>query len=567
MSEHTYETLRPKNGQYHLANYEETVSTFEWDSVHPHFSWYETNKVNMAHECIDIHVENGAGEKKALIYVNGDSKEEYTFSDLKKRIDEYAALLIEQGVKKGDRVFVFLPKHPDCYIAILAVIKIGAIAGPLFEAFMEEAIYDRMYDCEATVLITNSELLERVPVAKLPHLRSVFITDDEDLAGVQSIPRLLQTVHLRENLTEWVDLNDGMIIHYTSGSTGKPKGVLHAHRVMIQQYQTGKWVLDLKDEDVYWCTAHPGWVTGSSYGIFAPWLNGATIVVHGGRFSAEEWFQVLQDEKVTVWYSAPTAFRLLMDHTELMKNFDLTALRHILSVGEPLNPEVIAWGNEQLNLRIHDTWWMTETGAQLIVNIPSAPIKPGSMGRPIPGIKIGIIDSNGNELQKGELGLLAVQKGWPSMMKGIWKNEEKYRSYFINGWYISGDLATIDEDGYVFFQGRSDDMINSSGERIGPFEVESKLIEHPSVVEAAVIGKPDPIRGEIVKAFIVLADGVIETDELKKDIQSFVRYKLSAHAMPREIEVLQELPKTQISGKILRRVLKANEVNKVSQEV
>ncbi|KAA0545331.1 acetate--CoA ligase [Bacillus sp. BGMRC 2118] len=567
MSEHFNRSLPPVAGTYQLQNYIDTASNFQWESVHPHFSWYKSNLVNMTHECIDRHVEDGVGDKTALIYANGQTKEEYTFAQLKQKIDEWANLLKHDGVKKGDRVFVFLPKHPDCYVAILAIIKIGAIAGPLFEAFMEEAVYDRMYDCEASVLMTNLELLPRVPVEKLPHLKQVFVTDDVEHAGVVSIPRKINEITIEESVTEWVDLEDGMIIHYTSGSTGKPKGVLHAHRVMIQQYQTGKWVLDLQEEDIYWCTAHPGWVTGSSYGIFAPWLNQATIVVHGGRFSAEEWFEVLQDTKVSVWYSAPTAFRLLMDHTERLSTYNLSSLRHILSVGEPLNPEVIEWGDKALKLRIHDTWWMTETGAQLIVNLPSAPIKPGSMGRPVPGIHAAIIDENGSEVSRGELGLLAIKQGWPSMMKEIWKNEAKYHSYFVGDYYISGDLATMDEEGYVFFQGRSDDMINSSGERIGPFEVESKLIEHPAVVEAAVIGKPDSIRGEIVKAFVVLSDGVIETEELKKEIQTFVRYKLSAHAMPREIEVLQELPKTQISGKILRRVLKANEINRVKEKI
>ncbi|MED4018222.1 acetate--CoA ligase [Sutcliffiella cohnii] len=547
--------LKQGEGAFNLSNYEEVSKQFSWDTIHPQFSWHRTNKVNMAYECIDRHVEDGYGVKIALIYMNGHFKETHTFSNLKKKTDEWGYLLKSQGVKKGDRVFVFLPKHPDCYIAVLAAIKIGAIVGPLFEAFMEEAIFDRMYDCEASVLITNEELLQRVPVSKLPHLQSIYITDNIEHPIAKSIPKLVEEVSVNGEIVEWVDLNDGMIIHYTSGSTGKPKGVLHAHRVMIQQYQTGQWVLDLKEDDVYWCTAHPGWVTGSSYGIFAPWLNRATIVVHGGRFDAKEWFEVLERTGVTVWYSAPTAFRLLMDKSDLIPDYSFS-LRHILSVGEPLNPEVITWGVEKLNLQIHDTWWMTETGAQLIVNLPSAKIKPGSMGRPIPGIKAAIIDEEGNTVHPNELGLLAIKKGWPSMMKEIWKNEEKYHSYFVGDWYISGDLAYMDEEGYVFFQGRNDDMINSSGERIGPFEVESKLIEHQAVLEAAVIGKPDRVRGEIVKAFIVLAEGYEETEELKKEIQTFVRNKLSAHAMPREIEILRELPKTQISGKILRRALR-----------
>ena len=339
-------------------------------------------------------------------------------------------------------------------------------------------------------------MVHRVPASDIPTLETILFAEDIEAEPFQDTG---------EEYVEWMDSEDGMLIHYTSGSTGKPKGVLHAHRVVTHQYESGKWVLDIKDDDVYWCTSHPGWVTGSVYGLFAPWLNRATIVIQGGRFKAEHWYKLIAELGVTIWYSAPTAFRMLLSQGDVLKDYDLSSLRHILSVGEPLNPEVIYWAWKELGVRIHDTWWMTETGAHLVVNLPGEKIKPGSMGRPFPGVEVGILDEEGKVVPRGTAGQLAVKTPWPGLMKEIWGNKDKFDSYFkYEGWYLSGDLAYQDEDDYVFFQSRDDDMINSSGERIGPFEVESKLIEHEAVQEAGVIGKPDKVRGEIVKAFIVL---------------------------------------------------------------
>ena len=558
--------LQPNKGanhSYNLANYQESVVDFSWEEVEKQFSWYNSGKVNMAHECIDRHVADGYGDKIALHYLNEKEEIQFTFSQLKEKTDHLATILKNNGVKKGDIVFIFFPKNPDCYIAMIAAIKIGAVAGPLFEAFMEEAIRDRIADCNGRYLITDSDLVKRVPKGDLPTLEKIFVTAEPEQCadGEISLNDLLRSTKVEGNVTEWLDLDDRLNIHYTSGSTGKPKGIIHAHRAMIQQYQTGKWVLDINEDDVYWCTAHPGWVTGTVYAIFAPWLNRATIVLFGGRFDAESWYSTIERTGVTVWYSAPTAFRMLKAEGDaILQQYDLSSLRHLLSVGEPLNPEVIHWGIEKLGQRIHDTWWMTETGAQLIVNLPSEVIKPGSMGRAFPGIEVTILDDEGRKQPSGQIGHLAIKAPWPAIMREVWKNKEKYDSYFQFGeWYLAGDLAYQDEDGYIFFQGRSDDMINSSGERIGPFEVESKLIEHEAVAEAGVIGKPDPLRGEIVKAFIVLKKGYENSPRLLKEIKEFVRYKLSAHASPREIEVLDELPKTKISGKILRRELKALE--------
>ncbi|MBG9657219.1 acetate--CoA ligase [Cytobacillus firmus] len=558
------EALPVTHGDFNLKNYDEFYENFNWADAEKEFSWKETGRMNMAYEAIDRHAESFRKNKVALYYRDGQRNEKYTFKEMKELSNKAGNALKAYGdVEKGDRVFIFMPRSPELYFAVLGAVKLGAIVGPLFEAFMEGAVRDRLADSEAKVLITTPELLERVPVDKLPALKHVFLVGEnieENGPYVDFNKRMAESG--RKLPIEWVDGNDGLILHYTSGSTGKPKGVLHVHNAMIQHYQTAKWVLDLKEEDVYWCTADPGWVTGTSYGIFGPWLTGTSNLVVGGRFNPETWYKMIEEYGVTVWYSAPTAFRMLMGAgDEVVKKFDLSSLRHVLSVGEPLNPEVVRWGTKVFNMRIHDTWWMTETGAQLICNYPCLEIKPGSMGKPIPGVKAAIVDDQGNELPPNRMGNLAIKKGWPSMMHAIWNNEQKYESYFMPGdWYVSGDSAYMDEDGYFWFQGRVDDVIMTSGERVGPFEVESKLIEHPAVAEAGVIGKPDPVRGEIIKAFVALRDGHEPSEELVEEIRQFVKKGLAAHAAPREIEFRDKLPKTR-SGKIMRRVLKAWELD------
>ena len=543
-----------------MPNYETAKENFSWEDIEKEFSWYETGKVNMAYEAIDKHVDEGHGDKIALHYKLENNIQSFTFKEMKENSNKAANVLKNAGVKKGDRVFIFMARSPELYFALLGALKIGAVVGPLFEAFMEKAVKDRMEDSEATTIITTPELLPRIPVDDLPDLKNVVVAGDDVEERYINFKEEFNNASTEFDI-EWLGKEDGLILHYTSGSTGQPKGVLHAQYAMVQQYISGKYVLDLKEDDVYWCTADPGWVTGTSYGIFAPWLNRATNVIVGGRFSAESWYGALEELKVTVWYSAPTAFRMLMGGSDnAVEKYDLSALRHILSVGEPLNPEVVKWGMEVFNLRIHDTWWMTETGAHMIVNFPSMDIKGGSMGKPLPGVEATIIDDQGNELPPNRMGNLAMKTGWPAMMREIWKNKPKYDSYFIGDWYISGDSAYQDEDGYFWFQGRVDDVIMTAGERVGPFEIESKLVEHEAVQEAGVIGKPDPVRGEIVKAFIALRDGYEPTDELKEEIRVFVKNGLAAHAAPREIEFKDSLPKTR-SGKIMRRVLKAWELD------
>ena len=555
------EVYESQNGNYNLKDYEQTYENFKWDEVKKAFSWNETGKINMAYECIDRHVDNGKGDKIALNYKDERREEQYTFNQLKALSNKAANVLVDKAhVQKGDRVFIFMPRTPELYFAFLGILKIGAIVGPLFEAFMEKAVTDRLENSEAKVIVTTKSLLGRIPKDKLPHLETIVVVDDEVEDGYVDFNTELE--HASEEFEiEWLKEDDGLILHYTSGSTGQPKGVLHVQKAMLLHYISGKYVLDLQEDDIYWCTADPGWVTGTSYGVFAPWLNGVTNCIAGGRFSPEQWYGMIEHFKVTVWYTAPTALRMLMSAgDDIVEKYDLSSLRSILSVGEPLNPEVIKWAKEVYDKRVLDTWWMTETGGHMIVNYPAMDIKLGSMGKPLPGIEAAIIDDSGKVLPPNRMGNLAIKKGWPSMMYSIWKNPEKYDFYFIGDWYVSGDSAYQDEDGYFWFQGRVDDVIMTAGERVGPFEVESKLVEHEAVAEAGVIGKPDPVRGEIIKAFISLRQGYEPSDELKEEIRKFVKEGLSGHAAPREIEFKDKLPKTR-SGKIMRRVLKAWELN------
>lgn len=551
-------------GDYQLQDYDQTAKEFQWSEAEKEFSWYKTGLINIAYEAVDRHADSYRKNKVALYYKDANRKEAYTFNELKRMSNKAANVLQNHStLEKGDRLFVFMPRSPELYFSILGALKMGTIVGPLFEAFMEGAVYDRLSDSEAKAIVTTPELLNRIPVAKLPHLKTIFLVGEnieEDSVHVDFLKHLKAASQKFQ--VEWMERESPTLLHYTSGSTGKPKGVLHVQEAMVQQLQTTRWVMDLKDEDIFWCTADPGWVTGTAYGIFGPMLAGATSLILGGRFSTDSWYEAIQDYGVTVWYSAPTAFRMLMGAgAGPIEKYDLSSLRHILSVGEPLNPEVIRWGMEVFKLRIHDTWWMTETGAQTICNFGSLPIKPGSMGKPVPGIEVAIVDDRGQVLPPNRMGNLAIKKGWPAMMRAIWNNPEKYDSYFLNNeWYVSGDSAYMDEDGYFFFQGRVDDVIMTSGERVGPFEVESKLLEHPAIVEAGVIGKPDPVRGEIIKAFVALHEGYEPSEELSDDIKQFVKKGLAAHASPREIEFKDKLPKTR-SGKIMRRVLKAWELN------
>ena len=547
-----------------LQGYDDLRKTFKWSDAEKLVDWFPDGKINSAYNVVDRHALGEKKDKVALVYDDGEGRvRKVTFGELYRETCKFANVLVKLGVKRQDRVFVFLQRSVELYVSFLGTIKAGAIASPMFPAFGPDAIRDRLLDSTAIALVTDSELVKRVYQVKdqLPDLKHIIVVDNADAeagevdyrAEMDSASDEFETVHM--------DPEEFQFMLYTSGTTGKPKGVVHAHKGIVQQTLTSRWVLDMHDEDVYWCTADLGWVTGVVYGCLGPWSCGVTQVGLGGRFDPERWYKSIQNHKISIWYTAPTAVRMLMAKgDDLPAKYDLTSLRALYSVGEPLNPEGVKWALEVFESKpFHDTWWQTETGSILITNFPEMPIKPGSMGKPLPGIQAEIVDEDGNVLPQGEEGNLVIRPGWPSMMRQIWKNEPKYNEYMRNGWYYTGDTAQIDRDGYFWYVGRADDVIKTSGERVGPFEVESALIEHEAVAEAGVIGKPDQLRGNIIKAFIVLTPGYEESDELKKDIQKFVKSRLAGHAYPREIDVVKSLPKTR-SGKIMRRLLRAKEL-------
>jgi len=550
-----------------LLDYEKTYKTFSWEKVKSEIEYFKDKTLNAAFNLIDRHARGKRKDKVALFYEgqNGE-KEKYTYLKLQNLINKFANVLVSQNIGKGDRAFIFLPTIPERYVAFLGILKVGAIAGTLFPAFQEMALADRLLDSQAKILITNSVLFPRIEKIwkDLPSLEKVIIVErgSVEQAKGKNITYYNQEMKKASDKFEAMHMapNDPSYMLYTSGTTGKPKGVVHAHSDILQAIMTTRLVLDVQEDDVYWCTADLGWVTGVVYGVLGIWGLGGTSVIFEGRFSPKNWYEIIQDYKVTIWYTAPTAIRMLMGSDINIKDFDLSSLKHLASVGEPLNPEAIWWGLEAYGLPFHDTWWQTELGGICITNYPVMDIKPGSMGKPFPGVVAGIVDENGKEVAFEKEGNLAIKpKTVSSLMKDVWRNPAKYNSYFANGWYLSGDKAYEDKDGYFWFIGRSDDVIKTMGERVGPFEVESSLVEYPSVVEAGVIGKPDELRGEIIKAFVVLKPGIEPSEELKEKLKEHVKKHLAGHAYPREIEFIDKLPKTR-SGKIMRRVLRAKEL-------
>ncbi len=550
-----------------LSNYEASRRDFTWEQARREIDWFDEDHLNAAYNAVDRHAV-GWRKNKVALYWEGERGEieKYTFRELSELSSRLANALLDIGIKRGERVFIFLPRVPELYIAFLAILKLGGVAGTLFAAFGPDAIRDRLGDSEARAVITVPRFYGRIESVRddLPALKDVIPVDSR---GTDYRPK--DREHLYSRLMADADhhftpavmaAEDYAFMLYTSGTTGKSKGVVHAHEAIVQEHLTAKWILDLKDDDIYWCTADPGWVTGIAYGILGSWSNGATSVIYEGRFNPREWYRIVEEYDVSVWYTAPTAIRMLMKAgRESAAEFDLSSLRHLASVGEPLNPEAIRWGLDVFGLPFHDTWWQTETGSILIANYPSIPVKLGSMGLPFPGVTAAIIDDNGVELPPETPGHLAIKPGWPAMFRAVWHNQAKYDEYFKEGWYDTGDRAYKDSDGYYWFIGRADDVIKTAGERVGPFEVESALVDHPAVAEAGVIGKPDMMRGEIIKAFVILNGDWEPSSELESEIRAHVKNCLAGHAYPREIEFVDLLPKTQ-SGKIMRRVLKAREL-------
>lgn len=551
----------------HPFDYDALRRETSWDLARQELDCPVGSPVNIGRICIDRHVDAGRGDKTALIHEDhGGQLREFSFRDIKELSGGWAAFLREQGVVELDRVCLFLERGPELYISFIGILKLGAVVQPLFSAFGEEALFQRIDDSQAKVVITQRKHVGKVRKMRerVPSLETVIVIDH--LPGKRPLREGEVAYEMMSNrVDDFVPQESAdespSVLHYTSGTTGKPKGALHVHSSLFAQYLTTKMVLDLKDDDIYWCTADPGWVTGTSYGIIGPWALGITQVVLDAGFSSRRWYETMARHKVTVWYTAPTAIRMLMkDGAELAREHDLSALRHMCSVGEPLNAEGVLWGREAFGLDFHDTFWQTETGAMVITNLPGMTVKPGSMGRPFPAVRAGVIDlATGEELtEPNTVGMIAIRPPWPSIMRTYWNNTPTYYSKFLRGWYVCGDQASIDEDGYFWFCGRDDDVINTGGHLVGPFEIESALLEHEAVAESAAIGKPDELNMEVVKAFVALKPGFAGDDDLELSIMNFIRKKLSPLAMPQEIEFVDKLPKTR-SGKIMRRLLKAQE--------
>jgi len=548
------------------STYSERLDGFDWAIAERELGYTPGGTINIGWHCSDRICRTGRADKTALIWEDiHDTVKRYTYDDVRVLSNTIATYLQDLGVQPGERVCLFMDRVPELYIGFLGILKMGAIAQPLFSAFREESLFMRLDNAGTSVLFTQKKLLPVVRRIRgqLPQLRHVIVVDAGDAPlkdgehsfEMENMPRVDQ-FNCYPSTAETPS-----VLHYTSGTTGQPKGAQHVHYSLISQYLTAKWVLDLRPDDIYWCNADPGWVTGTSYGIIGPWSNGITQVVLDSGFNADRWYSFVEKHRVTVWYSAPTAIRLLMrEGTELVRKHDMSSLRHLCSVGEPLNAEAVIWSEEAFGRPFHDTFWQTETGCIVITNFPGMTIKPGSMGKPFPGISATVLDMQTHLpiSEPGKVGLIALKPGWPSIIRSYYKNPEGYANKFKNGWFVCGDRASIDKDGYFWFVGRDDDVINTGGHLVGPFEIESALLEHPSVAESAAVAKPDKVNMEVVKAFVALKPGFKGDDDLELEIMNFIRKKLSPLAMPQEIEFVKSLPKTR-SGKIMRRVLRAQE--------
>ena len=555
----------------HLLDYDRTCAAFDWGEAAktldglPH-----GGGINIAHEALDRHVLRGHGERIAIRWLGKTGeRRDSSYADLARATNRFANALAGLSVKPGEGVFVLMGRLPELVVAVLGALKARCVVTPLFSAFGPEPIATRAEMGDARVLVTTPELYRRKVQGlreRLPGLAHVIVVGEMPVGepGVRRWDDVVDTASAAYTIAP-TDVESPALLHFTSGTTGRPKGAIHVHGAVLAHAVTGRYALDLHDGDIYWCTADPGWVTGTSYGIIAPLVCGVTSVVVEAEFDAQTWYDVLERERVSVWYTAPTAIRMMMKlGVEPLRGRDLSALRFLASVGEPLNPEAVVWGQHAFGLPFHDNWWQTETGGIMIANVAALDIKPGSMGRPLPGITAAIVrrtSDGGVEVIDEPMveGELALEVPWPSMMRGYLHEEARYKKCFVGGWYLTGDLAMRDAEGYFWFVGRADDVIKSAGHLIGPFEVESALMEHPAVAEAGVIGVPDATVGEVVKAFVALKPGFDASEALNRELLGHARKRLGAAVAPKSIDFRANLPKTR-SGKIMRRLLKAREL-------
>ncbi|MGP1357960.1 acetate--CoA ligase [Roseicyclus sp.] len=522
--------------------------------------------INIAHEALDRHVAAGHGRQTAIRWLGKEgATRDITYAELTEEAARFANVLAAHGLSPGDGVFAMTGRVPELYAAALGTLKAGMVFTPLFSAFGPEPVRTRMEIGGARALVTTEAIYRRkiAPWAgEIATLKLILILGEEAPEGCVALgPAMRAAAPVFETVA--TRAHDPALIHFTSGTTGRPKGAVHVHEAVVYHAFSGRAALGLEPGVRYWCTADPGWVTGTSYGIISPLVNRATMLIDEAEFDLERWYSIVQDEKVEVWYSAPTAIRMMMRAgAGAAAAYDFSSLRFLASVGEPLNPEAVVWSAGVFGQPFHDNWWQTETGGIMIANCPGMKIRPGSMGKPLPGVAAGIVereDGTLRELGPGEVGELALRPGWPSMMRTYLHEEARYARCFVDGWYLSGDLAMRDADGYFWFVGRADDLIKSSGHLIGPFEVESALIEHDAVAEAGVIGIPDETAGEVVKAYVTLNPGFAPSEDLERDIRGHARKRLGPAVAPREIVFRNTLPKTR-SGKIMRRLLKAREL-------
>lgn len=568
-------TKLPRDGKVppNLRDYDAVRRTFSWESARGELDGLpEGRGLNIAHEAVDRHALGPGKDHLAIRWISkAGVATDFTYAQLRALSNRFANVLAGLGVKKKERVFVLAGRIPELYIAALGTLKNRSIFCPLFSAFGPEPIRARLDIGQASVLVTTETLYQRkiAPLrSSLPSLRHVILVGQEQRST--AVPGTRDYVQLMQQASDDFTIGptspeDFALLHFTSGTTGKPKGAVHVHEAVVAHHITGKLALDLHPDDIFWCTADPGWVTGTSYGIIAPLTNGVTSIIDEGDFDAERWYAILQAQKVTVWYTAPTAIRMLMKAgVGLTRNYDLRSLRFLASVGEPLNPEAVVWGDEAFGLPFHDNWWQTETGGIMVANYAAMDVRPGSMGKPLPGIDAAIVqkqdDGRVKVVEQPDVqGELALRPNWPSRFRGYWGEPARYQACFADGWYLTGDLARRDADGYFWFVGRKDDVIKTSGHLIGPFEVESVLMEHPAVAEAGVIGKPDPMAMEVIKAFVALRAGYEPSEELLRNLMAHARKRLGAVVAPKEIAFVPSLPKNR-AGKIMRRLLKAREL-------
>lgn len=560
-----------------------------WEKVldwnYPWAKWFVGAQCNISYNCLDRHVKNGRKNKVALIWVGEDgATQTYTYGQLLKQVNRFANAMKALGINKGDRVTVYMPRIPEQVIALLACARIGVVHSVVYSGFSAQALRDRIVDAEAKLVITADVGYQR---GKTVHLKGIVDEAVEQAPSVEHIvvvrrqspplelfPPREQDWHDLVNAAsatcpaEPLDAEAPLYFLYTSGTTGRPKGVVHVHGgYMVGTYITAKWVFDLKDDDVYFCTADPGWVTGHSYIVYGPLLNAATVLFPEGAPDYPDpgrWWSLIEKYDVSIFYTTPTAIRSLMRYGEQWpKKYDLTSLRLLGSVGEPINPEAWLWYYRVTGQRcpIMDTWWQTETGSILITPLPCVPLKPGSATRPFPGIVADVVDKDGHPVAAKQGGFLVIKHPWPSMKRTIYKDPQRYEQYWktIPNVYTAGDVAFKDEDGYFWILGRADDVIKVSGYRLGTAEIESALVSHPAVAEAAAIGKPDPVKGEAIKVFVILKEGFAASDTMAEELKAHVRHTLGPIAVPSELEFTTWLPKTR-SGKIMRRVLKAKEM-------